>query len=215
VHPDDGRPTPWIGPDAREWAHRWSCDAALAAALVVAGVRETFEETGILLAGRDEHSIVGAVDEVAWTDARAALEAGTMSLGQLLREHELYLRADLLHAWAHWITPEFEPRRFDTRFFVAVLPVGQTYVDHGREADDSFWIDAGAAVQATDEGRLGMMAPTRHNLRALSVVDLAGSADPSQAVSAAAARPITVVQPRLVEADGSYWLTSELDPMIP
>ena len=205
VHPGDRTAVPWIGPEAEAWAGRWGCDPELAAALVVAAVRETFEETGILLAGTDEQAVVGAVDGDGWSAVRRALEAGELTLGEVLRERGLALRADLLAAWAHWITPEFEPRRFDTRFFVAALPAGQPDVHHGTEADSSFWIEPAAAVRAAEAGDIAIMMPTLVNLRDLCRID------PAAVVSGARERRITTVRPRLAVVDGQAMLTSELD----
>lgn len=205
VHPGDRTPVPWIGPDDDVWASRWGCEPELATALIVAAVRETFEETGILVAGADERSVVGAVDGDEWHAARRDLETGKLTLGRFLRARGLALRADLLAAWAHWVTPEFEPRRFDTRFFVAVLPAGPPEVRHGTEADSSFWIEPAAAVRAAEAGEIAMMAPTLVNLRDLSRVD------PATVLRGAAPRPIMTVRPRLVLVDGRTMLTSELD----
>ncbi len=205
VHAGDRAPVPWIGPAAEVWAARWGCDAELASALVVAAVRETFEETGILLAGPDEHSVISTDGGDDWRIARRDLESGERTLGTFLRDRGLALRADLLAAWAHWVTPEFEPRRFDTRFFVAVLPAGATEVRAGTEADSSFWIEPAAAVRAAEAGDIAMMMPTLVNLRDVC------ETDPAAVLSGAATRTITTVRPRLAVVDGQPVLTSELD----
>src|SRR4051794_33104596 len=85
VDDGDGADVPWIRPDRDTWAGRWRCEPALAGALVVAAVRETFEETGILLAGADESSVMGAVDGDEWRAARRRLEDGELTLGAFLR----------------------------------------------------------------------------------------------------------------------------------
>ncbi|HWV26336.1 MAG TPA: NUDIX hydrolase, partial [Aeromicrobium sp.] len=123
VLPEDYDHVPWIGPDEQVWAQRWRTDSARARALVVAAVRETFEETGILLAGPDEHTVFGGAPDLE--PLRDALEAREVRFADVLAERGLSLRADLVGAWGHWITPAFEPRRYDTRFFVAALPAGQ------------------------------------------------------------------------------------------
>ena len=146
VHDGDRAPTPWLGPDAEAWAARWGCSPELARMLVVAAVRETFEETGILFAGPDERSLVGVCTDTEAATARRALESGAMSLGRYLTGRGLFLRADLLGAWAHWITPQFEPRRYDTRFFVATLPPDQPAVVPAAEAEAAFWMECGAAA---------------------------------------------------------------------
>ena len=208
VQASDDEPVSWTGASAEEWARRWGCQAGLARALVVAAVRETFEETGILLAGRDECSVLGVCVGPDWDEARRALEAGETTMAAFLRDRDLVLRADLLGAWAHWITPEFGPRRFDTRFFVAVLPEQTETHSHSSEADASFWIDLSVAVSAAEQGTITMMAPTRHNLELLAA---AGPDGVAQVVSGAVERRIPVIQPRVVEADGELWLTSGED----
>ena len=204
VHATDSQPVSWVGPSAEEWAQRWACDADLARALVVAGVRETFEETGILFAGPDADSVLGVCVGPEWDDARRALEAGETTMAALLADRGLVLRADLLGAWAHWITPEFEPRRFDTRFFVAVLPEQELVHTHGSEADASFWIGVSDAVCAAEQGAVAMMTPTRHNLELLA----AAGPDGVERVVAGAGRNIPIIQPQVREVDGELWLTS-------
>ena len=115
----------WVGPSAEEWGKRFGCDADTARGLVVAAVRETFEESGILLAGPDADTVVADTSAPDMQAARVALENGEYGFAEFLAERGLVLRADLLGAWSHWITPAFEPRRYDTRFFVAALPEGQ------------------------------------------------------------------------------------------
>ena len=99
--------------------------SALARALVCAAVRETFEESGVLLAGPSPDEVLADVSTDEWEAERTALEAREQSLSELLARRGLVLRADLLRPLAHWITPEVEPKRFDTRFFVARMPAGQ------------------------------------------------------------------------------------------
>src|SRR5699024_8841607 len=117
---------PWAGPEVGEWAELLQTDEAAARMLVAAAVREIFEETGVLLA-----SPAGAEAEPANLDAEDARElrrrlvAKEIGFGQVLLERHLVLRSDLLRYRSHWITPTIEPRRYDTRFFVAAVPVGQ------------------------------------------------------------------------------------------
>ncbi|MFD0639332.1 NUDIX hydrolase [Catenulispora yoronensis] len=115
----------WAGPSAAEWAARFGSDEAEARALLCAAVRETFEESGVLFAGPDEHSVVADTTGDAWEADRRALVSRETSLAEFLAARSLVLRTDLLGAWSRWITPEFEPRRYDTAFFVAALPAGQ------------------------------------------------------------------------------------------
>src|SRR5215469_7886297 len=113
----------WHGPSPADFGARLGCSAELARALVCAAVRETFEEAGVLLAGQSTpDGAVAAPAGSSWEDDRMALTAGTLTLSGLLTQRDLALRADLLVPWTRWITPEAEPRRFDTWFFAAALP---------------------------------------------------------------------------------------------
>jgi 8-oxo-dGTP pyrophosphatase MutT (NUDIX family) len=204
VHPSDREPAPWVGPHPAVWARQLQCDVALARALVVAAVRETFEETGILIAGPDAGTVPGVCEGEKWTDARRELEAGELALGAFLRGRELVLRADLLAAWGHWVTPEFEPRRFDTRFFVAVLPDDDLAHSHGTETDASFWMDVASAVAAAERGELALMPPTLHTLRELAA---AGRDGVASILARTAERSIRTIRPHLVQINGECGLS--------
>jgi hypothetical protein len=140
----------------------------MARALVCAAVRETFEESGVLLAGPAVDAVVADTTGAAWEADRQALLDRTVSLAELLERRELVLRSDLLRAWAHWITPEFEPRRFDTRFFVAAVPDGQRARDVSGEADQAVWMSVASAVGGFESGVLPMLPPTIVALRELA-----------------------------------------------
>ena len=116
----------WVGPAPAEFGRLLGISAGRARALVCAAVRETFEESGVLLAGPAPAELVA--DSVVPVEDRQHLLNGSLSLGELLSRHGLALRADLLTPWARWITPEISPRRFDTWFFAAALPPGQLAV---------------------------------------------------------------------------------------
>jgi 8-oxo-dGTP pyrophosphatase MutT (NUDIX family) len=195
---------PWAGPDAAEWGRRFGCEAELARGLVVAAVRETFEETGILLAGPDATSIVSDTSEAAMQAARGALEEGTLAFADFLTDHDLVLRSDLLGAWAHWITPAFEPRRYDTRFFVAALPAGQRVGTMSREADRVGWYRLSNVLASVEAGDAAMMPPTIAACREVSAhtaVDL---------VAAAESRTIRTIEPTVVMVDGEPYLETYL-----
>ncbi len=176
--------TAWHGPPASQWATWFGCAEPLARALVCAAVRETFEESGVLLAGPSPDEVLADVSTDEWEAERAALEAREQSLSELLARRGLVLRADLLRPFAHWITPEPEPKRFDTRFFLAALPAGQVCRDVGGEADARVWVRPSDAL----EQQLRMMPPT-----AVSLQEVAGA--PDVAAALAAERTITPVQP--------------------
>ncbi|MER5862091.1 NUDIX hydrolase [Kitasatospora sp. NPDC002040] len=172
----------WVGPTPAEWGERLGVDAATAQAVVCAAVRETFEEAGVLLAGPDAATTADPAD---WSAERAALEAHELSFADFLRAHGLLLRSDLLSAWARWVTPAFEERRYDTWFFVAALPAGQRAADTVGEADRVAWLTPAEAVEGHADGRYGMMPPTVTVLR-----ELLPAATAAQAAVLAADRKI-------------------------
>src|SRR5215217_1923285 len=126
----------WVGPAPQLWANWWRCEPTLAKALVCAAVRETFEECGVLLAGKGS-TVLESTNEYA--DERRRLISGELSLAEFFASAGLALRADLLKPWANWVTPAFAPRRYDTRFFLATVPKGQTADGQTTEVDHAGW----------------------------------------------------------------------------
>lgn len=159
--------TSWAGPTREQWAERLGVTPAQAQAIVCAAVRETFEEAGVLLAGADSASVVEDLTGADWEADRAALVDRELSFADFLARRELVLRSDLLGAWARWITPEFEARRYDTFFFVAALPEGQRTRNASTEADRTVWTRPADAAAGYDRGELLMMPPTIATLREL------------------------------------------------
>ena len=137
---DYGAEIGWQGPSAAEFGTRLGASAEVARALVCAAVRETFEESGVLLAGPPGDGPLATPSGPSWEADRMAVASGTLTLAALLSGRGLVLRADRLVPWARWITPEGEPRRFDARFFAAALPAGQEAVGHEAEADHVAWL---------------------------------------------------------------------------
>jgi 8-oxo-dGTP pyrophosphatase MutT (NUDIX family) len=161
VDPRDADPgLPWAGPSPADWGKLLMADEAIARELVVAAVREVFEECGVLLAGPDVESVVGDVSGRSWQAERAALLSRELSLAQMLIGRGLVLRSDLLRARAHWVTPEFEPKRYDTRIFAALLPAGQIADDKTSEADHADWTDPARLLQDYASGSALMLPPT-------------------------------------------------------
>ncbi|MFE4211524.1 NUDIX hydrolase [Streptomyces sp. NPDC056844] len=165
---DDDHLVGWAGPSLDTWAARLGVGtAAEAQAVVCAAVRETYEEAGVLLAGPTADTVVSDTTGADWEADREALVARELSFAGFLDRRGLVLRSDLLAAWARWITPAFEPRRYDTWFFVAALPEGQRTRNASTEADRTVWIRPGDAADGYDKGELLMMPPTVATLRAL------------------------------------------------
>ncbi|MEV6629888.1 NUDIX hydrolase [Actinoplanes sp. NPDC051470] len=193
VDPDDQPATV-----RQDWADLLGVSDAEARAVVGAAVRELFEEAGVLLAGKHEAGsgaaasggeIVGDVAGEEWDAERVAVLRRELRMADLLARRGLRMRDDLLHPWGRWVTPEFEPRRFDTWFFVAALPAGQEARDVSGESDGTAWIDP------ADTGGLAMLPPTRVTLASLSGF---GSVDEVFATKRNAAVP---VQPRVELTD--------------
>jgi 8-oxo-dGTP pyrophosphatase MutT (NUDIX family) len=203
VDPRDRSPSvAWAGPEPAEWAARLGCGETLARALVCAAVRECFEEAGVLLAGPSVDDVVGDTTAADVERDRLALLDRSLSMAAMLETRRLVLRSDLLRAWGHWITPEFEPRRFDTRFFVAALPLGQRARDVSSEADAVTWAGVHDAVAEHDAGRMAMLPPTIATLRDLSAFG-------DVAAVLAAPREVRPVLPRLVDDGGRLQLVVE------
>jgi 8-oxo-dGTP pyrophosphatase MutT (NUDIX family) len=179
----------WAGPTPAEWADRLGQPESAAQAIVCAAVREIFEEAGVLLAGPSETDVIGDVSGDDWEAQRAALVDRQLGFADLLNQRELVLRADLLAPWSRWITPAFEPRRYDTYFFLARLPDGQRTRNVGGEADLVTWLRPAAG------GDLPMLPPTRITL---AQVDAHASID--AVIGAAAGRDArTAIIPRLID----------------
>ena len=185
----------WTGPGPEWWARRFGCGTDLARALVCAAVRETFEESGVLLAGPGKDTVVG--DTAVYADARAALVSREISLAGFLADAGLVLRADLLRPWSNWVTPEAEPRRYDTRFFLAAMPAGQRADDVTSEAAEAYWRSPQSALDDWRAGRCGLLPPTWVTLTEIAECG-------SVAAALAAERTLAKVLPKLVHRDGRW-----------
>lgn len=159
---------PWAGPSPQQWADRMQLPADRAVELVIAAVREVFEECGVLLAGPDAGSVVADVSGPQWRAERDALLSKEQSFAQLLARRGLVLRSDLLSLRDHWITPECEPRRYDTWFFAALMPEGQDADDDTTEADRVQWIDPEQLLSTARTGSARLLPPTIVQLRRLA-----------------------------------------------
>ncbi len=188
----------WAGPGPGELGELLGAAPGQARALVCAAVRETFEESGVLLAGRPDGTLPSRGDASLAQD-RAALAAGRVTFAEVLRRRGLVIRADLLTAWARWITPEAEPRRFDARFFAAALPPGQQAVGDHEEAEEIAWVRPAAVLAAARSGEMLLLPPTAATLH-----EFAAGGDVGQIL--ASSRAIAPIEPRLVLEDGEAWL---------
>jgi 8-oxo-dGTP pyrophosphatase MutT (NUDIX family) len=193
----------WTGPSPDWWAERFGCDPGLAVALVCAAVRETFEESGVLLAGPDPATVVA--DTSAFAEARQGLVNRDLSLAEFLTANGLVLRADLLRPWSNWLTPEEEPRRYDTRFFLAELPAGQRADGFTTEADHAAWQRPADAIEDWRAGRCGLLPPTW-----VTLADMAELG--TVAAAMAATRSIEKVMPKVLREGGVLRVVLPGDP---
>lgn len=190
---DDDPGISWTGPVPEWWAERLGCDVARARRLVSAAARETFEECGVLLADHLDGTPVA--DAGRYHGRRADLEEHRLAFSAFLAESALSLAAGRLRPFDHWITPDIEPRRYDTRFFLAALPEGQEPDDLTTEVDVTTWARPVDLLQDFRAGRSMLLPPTWAQL-----MTLAGFEDVE---SAMAAEPdISPVLPEIVERDG-------------
>jgi 8-oxo-dGTP pyrophosphatase MutT (NUDIX family) len=173
----------WDGPPPAAWAERMSVDAGQARRYLVAACRETFEEAGMLLADRQP-------DLAALLAARGDLLGGERGFAAMLGRMGVRLDTSRLRYWAWWLTPEREPRRYDTRFFVAALPPGVTASAEGlTEVERECWLPPG---QAAEDQSMPMLPPTYFTLR-----ELAGYQSVEELLEAGRDRPVEQVLPRL------------------
>jgi len=167
-------------------------------AIRACGIRETFEEAGVLLARPEgEAGLVGG-DRLAELEGRwrDALHSGERTLLEFVREENLRLACDGLVHFAHWITPVFMPKRFDTHFFLAKAPTDQLALHDGHESVDSVWTTVDAAVEAEAKGERTIIFPTLVNLQKLG-----RCTNVDDAFAAAQAKPVVTVLPSVQKND--------------
>lgn len=170
----------------------------------IAAIRETFEECGVLLA-RPRGS-TGLVDgprlEAIAKQYRDPLQAGDCSMLDLVRNEELELAFDLLVHFAHWITPDFMPKRFDTHFFLVPAPSDQLAVHDGSESVDSLWTTIPRALELEKTGQRTIIFPTLENMKKLGRSDSVAAA-----LESARRDTVVTVQPRVSkEPDGTLMM---------
>jgi len=169
----------------------------------VAGIREAFEECGVLLARKPgQRSVIAAADleaiEQKW---RARLVKNESNILDMVEAEDLQLATDLMTPYAHWITPTFVPKRFDTWFYLAEAPEDQLALHDGSESTDSVWIGAQQAIDEAASGKRTLVHATTKNLELL-----VEGGTVTGALSQASERTIVTVQPWVEQRDGKRFL---------
>jgi 8-oxo-dGTP pyrophosphatase MutT (NUDIX family) len=165
-----------------------------------AAIRETFEECGVLLAsGQQADPITLDADRLALIEHRATFD-------EVLARHGAVAQPQLLRPWSRWITPDFEPRRYDTHFYVAVAPAHEDARFVGGEADAAQWVAPERAVAAHERDEWMLMPPTEWTLRELATFTSA-----ADVFAAGDNRSLTPVQVRIdLDAEPPRWVV--IDP---
>jgi 8-oxo-dGTP pyrophosphatase MutT (NUDIX family) len=187
------------GVDAAEAAERIHAPKDRARAFYLCAIRETFEEAGVLLARRDSLGVRfdDPAEEKRFALYRAELNARGGSLAMLAKEEDLRYSGDLLHYYARWITPEFAPKRYDARFFVATMLEGQSPLHDDVETTASTWIRPADALSRAADGLFSIIFPTRKTLESLAAF---ASAD--EVIASTRGKEIPALLPKVVLADG-------------
>ena len=158
----------------------------------VGAIRETFEEAGVLLAttadGGPVHLPASRID-----DYRRAIQADNRAFWSMVKTEKLRLATDRLVYFAHWVTPEGLPLRFDTRFFAAPMPEGQEAVADEREITEVRWLAPREAIDANARGQLSLRNPTVKNLELFD-----GAPTAAAALERLNERDVRTILPRVI-----------------
>lgn len=177
----------------------------------VAAVRESFEESGVLLAAHSDGTVVSFEDPSTaerFAGHRAEVDSGRRRLAAICREEDLRLTVGDIHYFSRWVTPLGAPRRYDTRFFVAAAPAGQEALHDDREVIGTRWLTPRVALEDHRAGRMTMIFPTVRTMVALSQFEAA-----SQVLGHAATQArVDAVLPMMRDEGGGLRLILPGDP---
>lgn len=166
----------------------------------IAGIRETFEEVGLLIASRKDGAPVTLKTEeerLRFGRYRQALVKGEIKFSQVLEAEGLVLPGDCLHYYSHWITPEFLPQRYDVRFFVTKVPDAQTAVCDGVELTAHSWLTPSAALKDYEAGRIGMVLP-----QIITLQELARLKTVEDVITSAKKRHVSATLTKIIQHEG-------------
>lgn len=181
---------------------------ALGAGFRVAALRELFEEAGALIARRNGASLAVTPDDLPRIVAyRDGLNQKALTLQSVAETEGLTLATDSLLHWAHWITPEAWPKRFDTHFFLVESPDGQEPAHDALEVTQSAWITPEAALAGYERGEFPIVFATIHQLR-----DLTGLSSLAEARARFTGQAPRTIMPRVVKRDGADVILMPWEP---
>jgi 8-oxo-dGTP pyrophosphatase MutT (NUDIX family) len=174
----------------------------------IAAIRETFEESGILLARPRGSKALIEAKRAAEIEAasRVALSEGKTTFQNVLNDSAVLLALDELVPYAHWITPEGMSKRFDTWFFLAAAPPEQIGAHDGKESTGSIWLSPHEALAGGERGRFKLPFPTTRNL-----IKLGKQPNVKAALDDARGKPIVTVMPVMTRLGGGRQLRIPLE----
>lgn len=174
----------------------------------IAAIRETFEESGILLARPKGSKALVDAKRAGEIEAahRADLCDSKVSFLKVLTDNGMVLALDELVPYAHWITPEGMPKRFDTWFFLAAAPPEQAGAHDGKESTDSIWVSPREALEGGDSGRFKLPFPTTRNL-----IRLARQPNVQTALEDSRGKTVVTVMPVMTTLNGGRQLRIPLE----
>lgn len=178
--------------------------------LYMAAIRETFEEAGVLLAYNQDGSPLQYPDERTagrLSQARRAVHKKELSLKELAKQENIRFAFDLLTPFAHWMTPDIEKKRFDTRFFLARIPAGQIPLHDAVEMTESRWMTPSEALAAHRQREIRLMPPTLRSLE-----DISGFNDTASLVRSVQKKRIYPILPQARKINEALHLLLPHDP---
>lgn len=171
-------------------------------AVRIGGIREAFEECGVLLAHDADGSGLVSADRLRGLEHyRQKLVDGEIAMLEFLIKEKLILMPQHLIPFAHWITPPMVPKRFDTYFFVIETPIDHIALHDGHESVDSVWITPAKVLEEGSAGRRTVIFPTRMNVQKLG-----RSKNVAEALANARASKIVTVLPQMIKRDDGPYL---------
>jgi 8-oxo-dGTP pyrophosphatase MutT (NUDIX family) len=200
----------FTGAEARRRLQAPDLPEEKALGLFFAALRETFEESGILLAYDASGQIIDLAEgEKAgrYAGYRLQIYEHTLSLRELAEQEGLAFAPDLLMPYSHWITPEIESKRFSTRFFLARQPPEQIPFHDTIEMTKSQWLAPSTALEQQKDGRILLMPPTLKTLEELNEFDSL-----EDLFLAARSREIRTILPEAFTTDDGFGVRLPHDP---